>query len=97
MYNPGGAFLAPPQAKLEGAYRQELWDAHGLLFSSLLALNNMPIKRWADHLLRRRAPPGLGLGLGLPIKRWAGHPLRRRAPPGGRVCVVGGWVAVCQT
>jgi hypothetical protein len=35
------------------AYRQELGDAYGIRFSSLLALNNMPIKRFADWLLRR--------------------------------------------
>lgn len=52
VYNPGGAFLAPAQAELEAAYRQELADAHGIVFSSLLALNNMPIKRFADYLIR---------------------------------------------
>ncbi len=55
VYNPGGAFLAPAQATLEGAYRQELADAHGIAFSSLLCLNNMPIKRFADWLQRRGA------------------------------------------
>ncbi len=50
VYNPGGAFLAPEQHKLEGAYRQELSDAHGIVFSHLLCLNNMPIKRFVDFL-----------------------------------------------
>ncbi|GFR40117.1 hypothetical protein Agub_g671 [Astrephomene gubernaculifera] len=53
VYNPGGAFLAPPQAKLEAAYRSELGQAYGISFSRLLALNNMPIKRFADWLVRR--------------------------------------------
>lgn len=53
VYNPDGVFLAPSQQKLEAAYRQELWEAHGIQFSSLLCLNNMPIKRWADELIRR--------------------------------------------
>lgn len=53
VYNPGGVFLAPEQSKLEGAYRQELRDTYGIEFSSLLCLNNMPIKRWADELSRK--------------------------------------------
>ncbi len=27
VYNPGGAFLAPQQQKLEAAYKQVAWDA----------------------------------------------------------------------
>lgn len=53
VYNPGGVFLAPSQQALEDAYRSELREAHGIEFSSLLCLNNMPIKRWADELVRR--------------------------------------------
>ncbi len=53
VYNPGGAFLVPNQQTLQDAYRQELRDAHGIEFSSLLTLNNMPIKRFADWLLVR--------------------------------------------
>ncbi|KAI8473540.1 MAG: hypothetical protein J3K34DRAFT_410426 [Monoraphidium minutum] len=53
VYNPGGAFLAPGADKLEPAYKQELLEAHGIVFSRLLCLNNMPIKRFADYLLRR--------------------------------------------
>ena len=53
VYNPSGAFLAPDQATLEAAYRQELADAHGIVFTNLLALNNLPIKRFADWLLVR--------------------------------------------
>lgn len=53
VYNPGGASLAPNQAKLEAAYKSELAGAYGVHFSRLLALNNMPIKRFADFLVRR--------------------------------------------
>jgi Protein of unknown function (DUF3641) len=53
VYNPGGAFLAPPQPTLEPAYKQELREAHGIEFNSLLCLNNMPIKRFWDYLERR--------------------------------------------
>ncbi|KAL4443396.1 hypothetical protein ABPG75_011133 [Micractinium tetrahymenae] len=52
VYNPGGVFLAPPQSKLEPAYKQELADSFGIAFNLLLCLNNMPIKRWADHLVK---------------------------------------------
>lgn len=55
VYNPNGVFLAPSQSALEDAYRSELMDMYGIQFSSLLCLNNMPIKRWADYLLKRCA------------------------------------------
>jgi hypothetical protein len=31
---------------------QELLEQFGIVFNSLLCLNNMPIKRWADHLVK---------------------------------------------
>merc|ERR1711976_975030 len=52
VYNPGGAFLAPLQSALEPAYKQELAEGYGIAFNSLLALNNMPIKRFHDFLSR---------------------------------------------
>ena len=54
VYNPNGAFLAPSQASLEDAYRRELKEAHGIEFTHLLCLNNMPIKRFADYLRRKK-------------------------------------------
>lgn len=53
VYNPSGAFLAPDAASLEPTYRRELLEGYGVEFSSLLALNNMPIKRFADYLTQR--------------------------------------------
>jgi uncharacterized membrane protein YgcG len=53
VYNPGGPFLAPPQGKLEQAYKSELGTAYGIVFSRLFCLNNMPIKRYVDFLQRR--------------------------------------------
>lgn len=53
MYNPGGGFLPPAAAKLEDAYRAELRDNFGVVFSSLLTLTNMPIKRFADYLVQK--------------------------------------------
>eukprot|EP00879_Flechtneria_rotunda_P029583 GHRR01032006.1.p1 GENE.GHRR01032006.1~~GHRR01032006.1.p1 ORF type:complete len:478 (+),score=123.98 GHRR01032006.1:211-1434(+) len=53
VYNPAGAFLAPPKQKLQPAYKQELQEVYCVQFNSLLCLNNMPIKRFADWLIRR--------------------------------------------
>ncbi|GAX77406.1 hypothetical protein CEUSTIGMA_g4852.t1 [Chlamydomonas eustigma] len=53
VYNPGGAFLAPAQAALEAAYREELRGLYGIEFNHLYCLNNMPIKRFADSLVRQ--------------------------------------------
>jgi len=54
VYNPNGDFLAPSQVDLEQAYRRELKEAHNVEFTRLLCLNNMPIKRFADYLVRRK-------------------------------------------
>lgn len=52
VYNPGGAFLPPPQQSLEQDYRKMLGEQFGIVFSSLLAITNIPINRFA-HALRR--------------------------------------------
>jgi radical SAM/Cys-rich protein len=52
VYNPVGAFLPPPQARLAGKYREELGRLFGIGFNQLLTLTNMPIKRFA-HFLER--------------------------------------------
>lgn len=52
VYNPGGAALPPPQTKLEEDYRRELRRAFGIEFSNLICITNMPIKRFADDLIR---------------------------------------------
>jgi radical SAM/Cys-rich protein len=53
VYNPSGAFLPPPQAKLETQYQQQLLDNFGIHFHQLFTITNMPIKRFADFLHRR--------------------------------------------
>ncbi len=53
VYNPLGAFLPGPQAKLEADYRREL-GALGIQFDRLLTITNMPIKRFARELARER-------------------------------------------
>lgn len=44
-------FLSPPFCT-GPAVPQELEAAYGITFTSLLCLNNMPIKRWADQLVK---------------------------------------------
>jgi len=53
VYNPLGAFLPPPQDKLQEQYTKQLHDNFGILFNSLYTITNMPIKRFADFLHRR--------------------------------------------
>lgn len=50
VYNPQGPSLPPPQDDLGVAYKRELAARHGVVFNRLLALANMPIKRFATAL-----------------------------------------------
>lgn len=52
VYNPGGAFLPPDQKLLEDAYRRELKESHGVDFSRLLTITNMPLGRFLSDLQR---------------------------------------------
>ncbi len=51
VYNPVGPSLPPPQAGLEEAYRRELRARHGVEFTRLFTITNMPISRFLDDLL----------------------------------------------
>ena len=53
VYNPVGAFLPPPQKELEARFRAELLELFGIEFHDLIAITNMPIKRFAHDLERR--------------------------------------------
>ena len=53
VYNPGDASLPPGQAGLEAAYRRELGERYGIVFTRLLILTNMPIQRFGSTLLSR--------------------------------------------
>lgn len=50
VYNPLGPKLPPDQAELEAAYRQQLRQRHGIEFTRLYALTNMPISRFLEDL-----------------------------------------------
>jgi radical SAM/Cys-rich protein len=52
VYNPGGAFLPPPQLTLENTYRLRLKQDFDIDFGNLLTITNIPINRFA-HSLRR--------------------------------------------
>jgi radical SAM/Cys-rich protein len=53
MYNPQGATLPPPQAKLEADYRRILGEQFGIAFNGLYTLANMPIQRFGSTLISK--------------------------------------------
>ena len=53
VHNPGGAALPAPQDTLEEAYRNELGTRHGIVFSRLYTIANMPIQRFGSTLISR--------------------------------------------
>ncbi|EMI56084.1 Radical SAM domain-containing protein [Rhodopirellula sallentina SM41] len=53
VYNPTGPHLPPDQAKLEVDYRRELRRRYGIEFNSLLAITNIPIRRYAQYLRKK--------------------------------------------
>ena len=50
VFNPQGPVLPPPQQALEADYRKMLGDRHGIVFSRLLTLANMPVQRFGSML-----------------------------------------------
>ena len=50
VYNPSGPSLPPAQEPLEIQYREALSSTHGIAFSNLLTITNMPIQRFAREL-----------------------------------------------
>lgn len=54
VYNPQGEYLPPPQQSLEQDYRKQLYEQHGIEFTSLLTITNMPIKRFGSMLLSQK-------------------------------------------
>lgn len=53
VYNPGGAFLPPPQHQLELDYKRELFDRFSIEFNQLFSITNMPISRFGSVLLSK--------------------------------------------
>ena len=52
VYNPLGPSLPSDQARLELDYKRELSERFGLEFHHLLTITNMPIRRFAEQLVR---------------------------------------------
>ena len=50
VYNPVGAFLPPKQAGIEAQFRKELAGRHGVSFTHLYTITNMPISRFLEFL-----------------------------------------------
>jgi len=53
VYNPTGPFLPPPQAGLEADFKKQLFEEHGIVFTHLLTLANMPIQRFGSSLISK--------------------------------------------
>lgn len=53
VYNPTGPYLPPAQTELEADYKQQLFDQHGIIFTRLLTLANMPIQRFGSSLISK--------------------------------------------
>jgi radical SAM/Cys-rich protein len=51
VFNPGGASLPPDQKTLEAAYRKELAERFGIVFTRLFTITNMPISRFLEDLM----------------------------------------------
>ncbi len=50
VYNPCGAYLPPGQKSIEADFRRELAKRHGVVFSGLFTITNMPVGRFKDFL-----------------------------------------------
>lgn len=53
VYNPQGPVLPPAQDRLEADYKRILAEQHGIVFSRLYVLANMPIQRFGSTLVSK--------------------------------------------
>ena len=53
VFNPNGFYLSAPQEQLEKEFKSRLEGQFGIRFHSLYCINNMPINRFLESLLRR--------------------------------------------
>ncbi|HHL39902.1 MAG TPA: radical SAM/Cys-rich domain protein [Deltaproteobacteria bacterium] len=58
VYNPAGAFFPPSQSSLEADFRRELKRRHGVVFTRLFTITNMPIGRFGRTLEDKRLLQG---------------------------------------
>ncbi len=52
VHNPVGMLLPECQKELENKYKKQLQENHGVQFSTLFALTNMPVGRYLEFLLK---------------------------------------------
>ncbi|WP_373508624.1 arsenosugar biosynthesis radical SAM (seleno)protein ArsS [Thiocapsa sp.] len=50
VFNPQGPALPPSQCALEAEFRRELGERYGIVFTRLLTITNMPVKRFGSLL-----------------------------------------------
>ena len=53
VYNPQGPSLPPAQDQLEADYKRILGESHGIVFTRLFTLANMPIQRFGSTLVSK--------------------------------------------
>jgi radical SAM/Cys-rich protein len=53
VYNPNGYFLSASQEELEREFKHQLERQYGVRFNRLYCINNMPVSRFLESLLRR--------------------------------------------
>jgi radical SAM/Cys-rich protein len=53
VYNPNGFFLSSSQSQLESEFKIRLKGDYGIVFHNLYCINNMPISRFLETLIRR--------------------------------------------
>lgn len=53
VFNPAGPTLSPDQEALEAEYRRRLREDHGVEFTNLVAIANMPCGRFAEALHKK--------------------------------------------
>ena len=53
VYNPNGFYLSSSQAQLESEFKLKLKEQFGIEFHHLYCINNMPINRFLETLIRR--------------------------------------------
>lgn len=54
VYNPGGAFLPPAQENLEAEYKTRLAQDFNIVFTNLITITNLPVKRFEHYLSRTK-------------------------------------------
>lgn len=52
VYNPTGLFLSGAQSQLEREFKEVLFSQYGIIFNNLYCINNMPINRFLQSLIK---------------------------------------------